>query len=122
MRIGNSSHREETFKVSNKSRKWKSGGCSCDEYDIEIVELIININKRSIFKGKLPLIYFNCDKILKFATKCYFKEDNDDEEEPKKRSSKENLQKRKISTPKRIMIFLKKKNMIVCCSNCKGPT
>jgi len=49
-----------------------------------MAQLLIKLKKKSIFKGKLPLIFFNFENIGIFFYKFPFNEDSDDVEEPKK--------------------------------------
>ena len=79
--------KEATFKASNKrgtsNPKTKSKDSNNDESDNKKEANFVRKLKRGIakYKGKLPLICFECGKIGHFASKCpYAKDQNSDDE------------------------------------------
>jgi hypothetical protein len=87
--------KEATFKASKKiKKKYKQkekSDCSCNN-DSEEDEEVANFVRRlkmgtDKYKGKLPLICFNCDGVGHFANKCPYKKKkrNEEEDDPKKK-------------------------------------
>jgi hypothetical protein len=73
MRIGNdkSSKRETTFKVSNVRQEQNTKDYLSDIFDEETANFINKLKKGTRkYKGKIPLICFNCGKDGHFANKC----------------------------------------------------
>jgi hypothetical protein len=79
--------KEAVFKASKKSkqngRKKKEHNISSDvsEDDEEVANFVKRLNKGTDgrYRGKLPLIFFNCDVIGHFANKCPYKKKRNDE-------------------------------------------
>jgi hypothetical protein len=79
--------KETTFKASKKSkqkgRKKEEHRNNSDvsEDDEEVANFVKRLNKgiNDRYKGKLPLICFNCDGIGHFANKCSYKKKRNDE-------------------------------------------
>jgi hypothetical protein len=81
--------KEATFKASKKTKKkYKQkpkSYCSCSD-DSKEDEEVANFVKRlkdgtEKYKGKLPLICFNCDSVGHFSNKCHYKKNKINEEE-----------------------------------------
>jgi len=88
--------KEATFKASKKTKKkYKQkpkSYCSCSD-DSKEDEEVANFVKRlkdgtEKYKGKLPLICFNCDSVGHFSNKCHYKKNkiNEEEYDPKIKS------------------------------------
>jgi hypothetical protein len=79
--------KEETFKASKRSKQKKkeqeeySSSNDISEDDEEVANFVKRLNKgtNSRYRGKLPLICFNCDGIGHFANKCPHKKKRNDE-------------------------------------------
>jgi hypothetical protein len=79
--------KEATFKASKnskqKGRKKEEHSSNNDvsEDDEEVANFVKRLNKRTDgrYRGKLPLICFNCDGIGHFANKCPYKKKRNDE-------------------------------------------
>jgi hypothetical protein len=79
--------KEETFKASKRSKKKKkeqeeySSNNDISEDDEEVANFVKRLNKgtNGRYRGKLPLICFNCDGIGHFANKCPHKKKRNDE-------------------------------------------
>jgi hypothetical protein len=77
--------KEETFKASKRSNQNKKEEYSSNSDDSEDDEEVANFFKRlnkgtnGRYRGKLPLICFNCDGIGHFANKCPHKKKRNDE-------------------------------------------
>jgi hypothetical protein len=79
--------KEEALKASKRSKKKKkeqeeySSSSDVSEDDEEVDNFIKRLNKgtNSRYRGKLPLICFNCDGIGHFANKCPHKKKRNDE-------------------------------------------
>jgi hypothetical protein len=79
--------KEETFKESKRSKKRKkeqeeyNNNNDVSEDDEEVANFVKRPNKgtNSRYRGKLPLICFNCDGIGHFANKCPHKKKINDE-------------------------------------------
>jgi hypothetical protein len=73
--------KEATFKESKKSKKKgrqkeeHSSISDISEDDEEVANFVKRLNKGTDgrYRGKLPLIYFNCDGIVHFSNKCPYK-------------------------------------------------
>ena len=83
----NSHVKEETFKASKRSKQKKkvqeeySSSNDVLEDDEEVANFVKRLNKgiNCRYRGKLPLICFNCDGIGHFANKCPHKKKRNDE-------------------------------------------
>jgi hypothetical protein len=67
--------KEAAFKASKKSKKKEkelSSSSDVSEDDEEVANFVKRLNKgtNGRYRGKFPLIYFNCDGIGHFANKC----------------------------------------------------
>jgi hypothetical protein len=79
--------KEETFKASRRSKKKKkeqeeySSSSDISEDDEEVANFVKRLNKgtNGRYRGKLPLIFFNCDGIGHFANKCPHKKKRNNE-------------------------------------------
>jgi hypothetical protein len=79
--------KEETFKASKRSNKMKkehgeySNSSDASEDDEEVANFIRSLNKgtNDRYRGKIPLICFNCDGIGHFDNKCPHKKKRNDE-------------------------------------------
>ena len=79
--------KEAAFKPSKRSKKKKkeqeeySSSSDASEYDEEVANFVKRLNKGSNgrYRGKLPLICFNCDGIGHFTNKCPHKRKRNDE-------------------------------------------
>jgi hypothetical protein len=80
--------KEATFKASKRSKqkgkqkeKEHSSNSDISEDDEEAANFVRRLNKgtNGRYRGKLPLIYFNCDGIGHFANKCPHKKKRNDE-------------------------------------------
>jgi hypothetical protein len=79
--------KEATFKASKRSKKKEkqqeehSNNSDVSEDDEEVANFIKRLNKGTDgrYRGKLPLICFNCDGIGHFANKCPHKKKRNDE-------------------------------------------
>jgi hypothetical protein len=79
--------KEAAFKASKRSKQKKkqqeeySNNSDVSEDDEEVVNFVKRLNKRtnSRYRGKIPLICFNCDGIGHFANKCSHKKKRNDE-------------------------------------------
>jgi hypothetical protein len=79
--------KEATFKASKRSKKKKkeqeeySSNNDVSEDDEEVANFVKRLNKgtNGRYRGKLPLICFNCDGIGHFANKCPHKKKRNDE-------------------------------------------
>jgi hypothetical protein len=98
--------KEETFKASKKTKKKEKqnakSDCSYND-DSEEDEEVANFVRRlkpgiKKYKGKLPLICFNCDGVGHFANKCPYKKNkiNEEEYDPKKKNQKGRRNKKKF--------------------------
>ena len=101
--------KQATFKASKRSSKKKneqeeySSSNDVSEEDEEVANFVKRLNKgtNGKYRGKLPLIRFNCDGIGHFANKCPHKKKRNDEGYSKARQT----YKGKITTNK---VFKKK--------------
>ena len=74
----NSDIKEETFKASKKSKQKgrqkeeHSNNSDVSKYNEEVANFVRRLNKGTDgrYRGKLPLICFNCDGIGHFVNKC----------------------------------------------------
>jgi hypothetical protein len=68
-------------KMSKKKEKELSSSSDVLEDDEEVANFVKRLNKRTNnrYRGKLPLIFFNCDGIGHFANKCPHKKKINDE-------------------------------------------
>jgi hypothetical protein len=91
------SMKEATFKASKKTRKNRQNSKSSCSYndDLDEDEEIANFARKlkrenGKYKGKLPLMCFNCGKIGHFVAKCPYAKNSESDEEgvPKKEISK----------------------------------
>jgi hypothetical protein len=76
--------KEAAFKASKKSKKKEkelSSSSDVSEDDEEVANFVKRLNKgtNDRYRGKLPLICFNCDGIGHFANKCPHKKKRNDE-------------------------------------------
>jgi hypothetical protein len=79
--------KEAAFKASKRSKKKKkeqeeySSSSDTSEDDEEVANFVKILNKgtNSRYRGKIPLICFNCDGIGNFANKCPHKKKRNDE-------------------------------------------
>jgi hypothetical protein len=77
--------KEATFKASKISKKNQqeeySRNSDVSEDDEEVANFVKRLNKGtdSRYRGKLPLIFFNCDGIGHFDNKCPHKKKRNDE-------------------------------------------
>ena len=79
--------KEEAFKASKRSKQKKkeqeeySSSSDVSKDDEEVANFIKRLNKgtNGRYRGKLPLICFNCDGIGHFANKCPHKKKRNDE-------------------------------------------
>jgi hypothetical protein len=79
--------KEAAFKASKRSKKKKkeqeeySSSRDVSEDDEEVANFVKRLNKgtNGRYRGKLPLICFNCDGIGHFANKCPHKKKRNDE-------------------------------------------
>ena len=79
--------KEATFKASKRSKKKKKEQEECSnnnnvsEDDEEVANFVKRLNKgtNGRYRGKIPLICFNCDGIGHFANKCPHKKKINDE-------------------------------------------
>jgi hypothetical protein len=79
--------KEEAFKASKRSKKKEkkqeehSSNNDVSEDDEEVANFVKRLNKGTDgrYRGKLPLICFNCDGIGHFANKCPHKKKRNDE-------------------------------------------
>jgi hypothetical protein len=79
--------KEAAFKASKRSKKKKkeqeeySSNNDVSEDDEEVANFVKRLNKgtNGRYRGKLPLICFNCDGIGHFANKCPHKKKRNDE-------------------------------------------
>jgi hypothetical protein len=79
--------KEAAFKASKRSKKKKkeqeeySSNSDVSEDDEEVANFVKRLNKgtNDRYRGKLPLICFNCDGIGHFANKCPHKKKRNDE-------------------------------------------
>jgi hypothetical protein len=79
--------KEVSFKASKRSKKKKkekeeySSSSDISEDDEEVANFVKILNKgtNSRYRGKLPLICFNCDGIGHFSNKCTHKKKRNDE-------------------------------------------
>jgi hypothetical protein len=79
--------KEAAFKASKRSKQNKkeqeeySSNNDVSEDDEEVTNFVKRLNKgtNSRYRGKLPLICFNCDGIGHFANKCHHKKNRNDE-------------------------------------------
>jgi hypothetical protein len=79
--------KEATFKESKRSKKKKkeqeeySNSSDASEDDEEVPNFVKRLNKgtNSRYRGKFPLICFNCDGIGHFANKCPHNKKRNDE-------------------------------------------
>jgi hypothetical protein len=79
--------KEATFKASKKSKKKgrkkeeHSSNSDVSEDDEEVANFVKRLNKGTggRYRGKRPLICFNCDSIGHFANKCPYKKKRNDE-------------------------------------------
>jgi hypothetical protein len=79
--------KEAAFKESKKSKKKgrqkeeHNSNSDVSEDDEEVANFVKRLNKGTDgrYRGKLPLIYFNCDGIGHFANKCPYKKKRNDE-------------------------------------------
>jgi hypothetical protein len=79
--------KEATFKASKRSKQKKkeqeeySSNSDASEDDEEVANFVKRLNKgtNGRYRGKLPLICFNCDGIGHFANKCPHKKKRNDE-------------------------------------------
>jgi hypothetical protein len=79
--------KEAAFKESKRSKKKKkeqeeySSNSDVSEDDEEVANFVKRMNKGTDgrYRGKLPLIFFNCDGIGHFANKCPQKKKRNDE-------------------------------------------
>jgi hypothetical protein len=79
--------KEATFKASKKSKKKgrkkeeHSSNSDVSKDDEEVANFVKRLNKgtNGRYRGKLPLICFNCDGIGHFANKCPYKKKRNDE-------------------------------------------
>jgi hypothetical protein len=77
--------KEAAFKASKRSKQKKqeeySSNSDVSEDDEEVANFIKRLNKGTDgrYRGKLPLICFNCDGIGHFANKCPHKKKRNDE-------------------------------------------
>jgi hypothetical protein len=88
--------KEETFmaskKIKKKDKHKPKSYCSCNddlEEDEEITKFIRRLKKGTKkYKGKLPLICFNCDVVGHLDNKCPYKKNkiNEEEDDPKENS------------------------------------
>jgi hypothetical protein len=78
---------EEVFKASKRSKQKKkkqeeySSSSDASEDDEEVANFVKRLNKgtNDRYRGKIPLICFNCDGIGHFANKCPHKKKRNDE-------------------------------------------
>jgi hypothetical protein len=83
--------KEATFKASEKSKekgrqkKEHSSNSDVSEDDEEVANFVKRLNKGTDgrYRGKLPLICFNCDGIGHFSNKCPYKKNRNDEGDSK---------------------------------------
>jgi hypothetical protein len=78
--------REATFKASKNSKKRgmkkeHSSNNDVSEDDEDVVNFVKRLNKGTDdrYKGRIPLICFNCDGIGHFSNKCPYKKKINDE-------------------------------------------
>jgi hypothetical protein len=117
MRTGNdkSSKREITFKSSK--RKMREEKTTNDELsnisDEETANFIMKLKKVTRkYKGKNPLICFNCGKIGHFVNKCpYPKKEESDDERTLKNQKKNNTNNKKKFYKKNKMFFTQEDNI-----------
>jgi hypothetical protein len=88
--------KEATFKASKRSKKKgkqqekeHSNNSDVSEDDEEVANFVRRLNKGTDgrYRGKLPLICFNCDGIGHFANKCPHKKKRNDEGDSKRRQT-----------------------------------
>jgi hypothetical protein len=76
-----------SFKASKRSKRKKkeqeeySSSSDASEDDEEVANFVKRLNKgtNNRYRGKLPLIFFNCDGIGHFVNKCPHKKKRNDE-------------------------------------------
>jgi hypothetical protein len=88
--------KEAAFKASKipkqngkKQKKEHRSNSDISEYDEEVANFVRRLNKRidSRYRGKLPLICFNCDGIGHFSNKCPHKKKKNDEGDSKSKQT-----------------------------------
>ena len=95
--------------MKKKLREKACPSCSEESDDEEIANFVRKLKRGTRkYKGKLPLICFNCGKIGHFSSKCPYKhaESDDDEDETPKKETRYEKKNQKKNNRK----FFKKKN------------
>ena len=95
--------KEAAFKASKRSKKKEkkhSNISDISEYEEEMANFVRRLNKgtNNIYKGKFPLIYFNCDGIGNFSNKCPHKKKkrNDEDYSNRKQTYKDKRTTKKV--------------------------